>query len=237
MQCLWHRRIIILLNSPHLSYQQGCYALFLGILERDRDEWSIGSLPTNKVWQIRSKSPWAGESNFHVPVSGNTNKIKKKIMISSALMYSCPSLVLSSPRRSSPVKFVGRIRQGRLANNGKSKMAAKSPTIAKFSKKWKERRKEFGILLSKFASKHIELWNNFLLRNRWSRNFLTIDSLKSWTDSENWPGEETVPALLNEIPGSNPSLLYYLDELTHGAKLSSSKMYMENNLDSENAAT
>ena len=70
---------------------------------------------------------------------------------------------------------------------------------------------------------------------------MTIDSLKSWTDSENWPGEETVPALLNEIPGekkgSNPSLLYYLVELIHGAKLSSSKMYLENNLDSENAAT
>ena len=99
-------------------------------------------------------------------------------MMSSALMYSCPSLVLSSTRRSSPVKFVGRIRQGRLANHGKSKIAATSPTIAKFSKKWKERRKEVGILLSKFASKHTELSNNFLLRNRWLRDFLTIDSLK-----------------------------------------------------------
>ena len=156
--------------------------------------------------------------------------------MSSALMYSCPSLVLSSPRRSSTVKFVGRIRQGRLANNGKSKMAAKSPTIAKFSKQKKECRKEVGILLSKFASKQTELSNNFLLRNRWSRNFLTIDTLKSWRDSANWPGEETVPALLNEIPGekigSNPSLLYYLDELIHGANLSSSKMYLENNPDS-----
>ena len=98
--------------------------------------------------------------------------------MSSALMYSSPSLVFSRPRRSSPVKLVGRILQGRLANHGKSKMAAKSPTKAKFSKKWKERRKEVGILLSKFASKQIELSNNFLLRNRWSINFLTIDSLK-----------------------------------------------------------
>ena len=100
--------------------------------------------------------------------------------MSSALMYSCPSLVLRRPRRSSPVKLVGRILQGRLANHGKSIMAAKSPAIAKFSKQWKEleRRKEVGILLSKFASKHTELSNNFLLRNRWSRNFLTVDSLK-----------------------------------------------------------
>ena len=161
--------------------------------------------------------------------------------MSSALMYSCPCLVLSSPRRSSPVKFVGRIRQGRLANNCKSKMVAKSPTIDKFSKKWKERRKEVGILLSKFASKHIELTNNFLLMNWWSRHFLTIDSLKSWTYSENWPGEETVRVLLNEVPGEkiwpNPPLLYYLDERIHGTKLWSSKMYLENNPDRERAVT
>ena len=71
--------------------------------------------------------------------------------------------------------------------------------------------------------------------------FLDHRFLKTWTDSENWPGEQTVPALLNEIPGekngSNPSLLYYLVELIHGAKLASSKLYLENNPDSENAVT
>ena len=43
--------------------------------------------------------------------------------------------------------------------------------------------------------------------------FLDRRFLKTRTDSENWPGEKTVPALLNEIAdekiGSNPSLLYY----------------------------
>lgn len=31
--------------------------------------------------------------------------------------------------------------------------------------------------------------------------FLDHRFLKTWTDSENWPGEQTVPALLTEIPG------------------------------------
>ena len=49
--------------------------------------------------------------------------------------------------------------------------------------------------------------------------FLDRRFLKTRTNSENWPGEETVPALLNEIPGeklglTRPSYTTWLSSYT-----------------------
>ena len=110
-------------------------------------------------------------------------------------------LVLSRPRRSSSVKLVWRILQGRLANHGKSKMAATSPTEKRL------------VFFYPSLPANTQSYRIIFVKESMLEKFLDRRFLKTRTDSENWPGEKTVPALLNEIAdekiGSNPSLPYY----------------------------